>query len=121
MTKINNDPMAFWPSISDVRRACLEGAGLISSGEPTPTAAMIYGDDIQRPQMGLGSLLSAEELAAVAGSDEGESPPVALTDAHAAKLEAAIRAEGFDIEADPVTGDIRLARRQHDAAGQQKP
>lgn len=40
-----------------------------------------------------------------------DTPPVALTDAHAAKLEAAIRAEGFDIEADTITGDIRLVRR----------
>ena len=35
----------------------------------------------------------------------------ALTDAHVAKLEQAIRAAGYDILADPATGDVRLEKR----------
>jgi hypothetical protein len=37
--------------------------------------------------------------------------PLALTDRHVAALERAIRAEGYDILADPETGEVRLTRR----------
>jgi hypothetical protein len=41
---------------------------------------------------------------------EEETEPLALTDRHVAALEAAIRAEGYTILADPETGAIKLER-----------
>jgi hypothetical protein len=37
--------------------------------------------------------------------------PFALTDQHAAALERAIRAEGYDITVNPESGDVKLARQ----------
>lgn len=39
-----------------------------------------------------------------------EESPLALTDRNIAALEAAIRAEGFEVYADPQTGQIKLER-----------
>ena len=41
---------------------------------------------------------------------EQEEPPYALTDQHIAALERAIRAEGYEIMIDPVSGSIRLVK-----------
>jgi hypothetical protein len=95
-------------SISGVRRACLEGAGLIEKGAPLPAAVALYGDG-SSPRMGLATLLTPEQEAQFRAEMEAE-PPIALTDAHVRELEHAIRAEGYNILADPETGRIRLHR-----------
>ncbi len=43
-------------------------------------------------------------------------PPIALTDAHVAALEHAIRAEGYSIMMNDETGEIRLERTQESVA-----
>jgi hypothetical protein len=41
---------------------------------------------------------------------DSDQPPPALTDLDIAKLEAAIRAEGYEILLDPATGDVKLVK-----------
>lgn len=50
--------------------------------------------------------MSQDERIAV----EREKPPYAHTDQHAAALERAIRAEGYEILIDPNTGEFKLER-----------
>ena len=78
------------------------------SDDPMATARLIYGDD-QKARIGLVTLLSPEEEERMR-REMFEEPPLALTDQHVSALEKAIRAEGFDIFADPETGEIKLER-----------
>jgi hypothetical protein len=60
-------------------------------------ARALYGDG-PRPDMGLVTLLTAEQRAELARDAEDDGPePYALTDRHAAALELAIRAKGYEI------------------------
>lgn len=59
-------------------------------------------DDLRDPEWG--------RVQRVVALNESLAPPLALTDQHVSALEKAIRAEGFDIFADPETGDIKLER-----------
>lgn len=44
--------------------------------------------------------------------DRDPAPPCALTDQHAAALEPAIRAEGYEVLVDPESGDVKLEKLQ---------
>jgi hypothetical protein len=71
-------------------------------------ARALYGDG-PRPDMGLVTLLTDEQRAELARDAEDDGPePYALTDRHAAALELAIRAKGYEIHIDTDTGDVKL-------------
>lgn len=66
----------------------------------------VYGQVIVMPVKTWHTL--GQQMMAVNSRDMGATLPIALTDQDVTKLEAAIRAEGYDIHTDTDTGAIEL-------------